>query len=206
MIKRWVASFMVDCTLLRGAKATKQWRNSFDPRQNLLQVGEELLPAILGPLVVLRLVAPEALLLHVQMRSRGCWRERESHRALQAQRPPRIRKSLVWFDDNNPTVDDAIPVRLRVHAKTEMVTDLGLEVVLHQPLFDQMRLCQRAPNLFRRKRQLPFDNHGKRFGRRGVHWSILLSRSSRRSNRFCQNPVSCFVQSIRGAKALSCAL
>jgi hypothetical protein len=38
------------------------------------------------------------------------------------------------------------------------------EVVLHQPLLDQVWLRERAPDLFRRKRDLPFDNDGKRFG------------------------------------------
>ena len=75
-----------------------------------------------------------------------------------------------------------------------------LEVVLHQPLLDQVRLRERAPDLFRRKRDLTFDNDGARFDRWFVHWSILFSRSSRSSNRLSQNPAIWLVQSIKGAK------
>src|SRR5216684_9404381 len=51
----------------------------------------------------------------------------------------------------------------------------------------------------------PFGNDGERVGRGFAHWSILLSRSSRWSNRLCQNPAIWLVQSISGAKAPSCA-
>src|SRR6202030_880723 len=51
-----------------------------------------------------------------------------------------------------------------------------------------------------------FGNDGERFGRGFAHWSILLSRSSRWSNRLCQKPAIWLVQSISGAKAPSCAL
>src|SRR5437899_13010112 len=43
---------------------------------------------------------------------------------------------------------------------------------------DQVWLRERAPDLFRRKRNLSFDNDRKRFGRGFAHWSILLRRSS----------------------------
>jgi hypothetical protein len=46
----------------------------------------------------------------------------------------------------------------------------------------------------------------ERFGRCFVHWSILFSKSSRWSNRLCQNPAIWLVQSISGAKAPSCAV
>src|SRR6185312_14131238 len=91
-------------------------------------------------------------------------------------------------------------------AKIEAVTDDRLEIVLHQPLLDQMRLRERAPELFRRMRKFQFDDDRARFGRGGDHWSILFSRSSRSSNRFCQNPVIRLVQSSSGARAPSCAL
>jgi hypothetical protein len=37
-----------------------------------------------------------------------------------------------------------------------------LEVVLHQPGFEQRGLRERAPDLFRRMRQLAFDDEGTR--------------------------------------------
>src|SRR5262245_8729448 len=51
-----------------------------------------------------------------------------------------------------------------------------------------------------------FGCAGERFGRGFAHWSILLSRSSRWSNRLCQNPTMWLVHSISGARAPSCAL
>src|SRR6267143_4239914 len=87
-----------------------------------------------------------------------------------------------------------------------MVVHDRLEIVLHQPLLDQVWLGESAPDLFRWIRDLPFDNDGARFDRRFVHWSILFSKSSRWSNRLCQNPAIWLVQSISGAKAPRCAL
>jgi hypothetical protein len=40
------------------------------------------------------------------------------------------------------------------------VIDDGFEVVLQQPLRDQLRLRQRAPDLFRRTSDLAFDDDG----------------------------------------------
>src|SRR5262249_49482661 len=94
---------------------------------------------------------------------------------------PRVRQRFVRLDCQNPTVDSA-----PVCAKIETVVHDRLEVVLHEPLLDQVWLRERAPDLFRRKRYLPFDNDGERFGRSIGHWSILLSRSSRWSNRLCR--------------------
>src|SRR5438445_12156432 len=94
-----------------------------------------------------------------------------------------VRQRFVRLDCQDLTVDSA-PLR----AKIEMVVHDWFEIVFHQPLLDQVWLGQRAPDLFRRKRDFSFDNDGKRFGRGFAHWSILLSRSSRWSNRLCQNP------------------
>jgi hypothetical protein len=43
------------------------------------------------------------------------------------------------------------------------------EVVLHQPLLDQVRLRERTPKLLRRMSKLSFDNHGARFSRYIIH-------------------------------------
>ena len=109
---------------------------------------------------------------------------------------PGVGQRLVRLDGEDLAVQHAAPVS----AKIETVTHDRLEVVLHQPLLDQVRLRERAPELFRRIRDLPFDNDGARFGRGIAHWSILLSRSSRWSNRLCQKPAIWLVQSISGAK------
>jgi hypothetical protein len=58
----------------------------------------------------------------------------------------------------------------------------GLEVVLHQPLLDQVRLRERAPDLFRRMRDLTFDDDGAFFGRWFAHWSIILSAAAQPVN------------------------
>src|ERR1700712_441074 len=112
---------------------------------------------------------------------------------------PGVRQCLVRLDGLYLAIDWA-----PVGAKTETVVRHRLEVALHQPLLDQVRLRQRAPDLLRREGDLAFDNNGKRFGGGCTHWSILFSRSSRWSNRLCQKPAISLVQSISGPSAPSC--
>src|SRR6266576_271798 len=176
-----------------------QW--SVQPPNDTLQSADELLPPTLGALVGLLLIRPEARLLHSQMGSHARRCERPSDDTLETIGRPRVRQCFVRLDCQDLTVDGA-----PVCAKIETVVHDRLEVVLHQPLLDQVWLRERAPDLFRRIRYLPFDNDGERFGRSIVHWSILLSRSSRWSNRLCQKPAIWLAQSISGAKAPSCAL
>src|SRR6266436_269500 len=174
---------------------------SIYPRQYLLQGGKETLPPALGALVGLLLIRPEARLLHAQVGPHARRGESPSDDTLETIGRPRVRQRFVRLDGQDLTVDGA-----PVCAKIETVVDDRLEVVLHQPLLDQVWLRERAPDLFRRKGYLPFDNDKERFGRGIAHWSILLSKSSSWSNRLCQKPAIWLVQSISGAKAPSCAL
>src|SRR6266571_3541502 len=176
-------------------------QTSIYPRQDLLQGRKEPLPPGLGALVGLLLIRPEARLLHAQVGPRRRRGESPSDDTLETIGRPRVRQRFVRLDCQDLTVDSA-----PVCAKIETVVHDRLEVVFHEPLLDQVWSRERAPDLFRRIRYLTFDNHGERFGRRFVHWSILFSRSSRWSNRLCQNPAIWLVQSISGAKAPSCAL
>src|SRR5437868_6303511 len=173
---------------------------SIYPRQDLLQVCKELLPAVLGALVGLLLIRPEARLLHAQMGPRARRGERPSDDALEAHGAPRVRQRLVRLDGLDPAVDGG-----PVSTKIETVVHDRQAIVLHQPLLDEVWLRGRAPVLRRRKRDRPFDDDGARFGRSIGHWSIILRRSSSWSNRLCQKPVIWLVQSISGAKARSCA-
>src|SRR5580658_2185798 len=174
---------------------------SVNPRQGLLQGRKEPLPPGLGAVVGLLLIRPEARLLHAQAGPRARGRESPSDDTLETISRPGVRQRFVRLDRENLTVDSA-PVR----AQIETMAHDRLEVVLHEPLLDQVWLRERAPDLLRRMRYLPFDDDGARFGRGLAHWSILLSRSSRSSNRLCQKPAIRLVQSISGAKAPSCAL
>src|ERR1700726_2757593 len=176
-------------------------QTSIYPRQYLLQGRKELLPPALGALVGLLLIRPEARLLHAQVGPRARRGESPSDKTLETIGRPRVRQRFVRLDCQDLTVDNA-----PVCAKIETVVHDRLEVVLHEPLLDQVWLGERAPDLFRRIRYVPFDNDGEGFGRGFAHWSILLRRSSRWSNRLCQKPVIWLVQSISGAKAPSCAL
>src|SRR3984893_2432156 len=176
-------------------------RTSVYPRQDLLQVYKELLPPVLGALVSLLLIRPEARLLHAQVGPRARRGDSPTDDTLETISRPRVRQRFVRLDCHYLTVDSA-----PVCAKVETVVHDRLEVVLHEPLLDQVWLGERAPHLFRRIRYLTFDNDGARFGRSIGHWSILLSRSSSWSNRLCQKPAIWLVQSISGAKAPSCAL
>src|SRR5271166_4460568 len=174
---------------------------SIYPRQYLLQGRKELLPPALGALVGLLLIRPEARLRHAQVGPRARRGESPSDDTLETIGRPRVRQRFVRFDRQDLTVDSA-----PVCAKIETVVHDRLEIVLHEPLLDQVWLRERAPDLVQRIRYLTFDNDGERFGRNIGHWSILLSRSSRWSNRLCQNPAIWLAQSISGAKAPSCAL
>src|ERR1700681_4424906 len=144
------------------------------PRQDLLQVCKELLPPVLGALVGLLLIRPEARLLHAQVGPRARRGESPSDDTLETIGTPRVRQRSVRLDGLDLAVDST-----PVCAKIETVAYDKLEVVLHEPLLDQVWLRERAPDLFRRKRYLPFDNDGERFSRGVAHWSILLTRSSR---------------------------
>src|ERR1700722_19703913 len=99
----------------------------------------------------------------------------------------------------------SVPIAHRLCPKFELSAQPLLEVVRHQPLFDQMRLSERAPDLLGRMRHHALNNDGARGGELFVHWSILLSRSSRPSNRLSQKPFISLVQSISGPKALTSA-
>src|SRR5215469_6965880 len=130
---------------------------SIYPRQYLLQVCKELLPPALGTLIVLRLIRPEARLLHAQVGPRARRGEGPSDDTFQIIGLPLVRQRFVRFDRQHLTVDSA-----PVCAKIETVAHDWLEVVLHKPLLDQVWLRERAPDLFQRIRYLPFDNDGKR--------------------------------------------
>src|SRR5437763_4884692 len=153
---------------------------SIDPRQDLLQVCKELLPPVLGASVGLLLIRPEARLLHAQVGSRARGGEGKGHHTLQmvgrivVRKIPGVGQRFVRLDGEDLAVQYAAPVA----AKIETMTHDWLEVVFHQPLLNQVRLRERTPDLFQRKRYLSFDNDGERFGRGVAHWSILFSRSS----------------------------
>src|SRR5580692_11406843 len=174
--------------------------------QKLIEVAEEFLPAGTGAAESLSLLRSEAGLLDAQMRAGAGRCQRERHHASEivgrivVGKVPGVGQRLVGLDGEHLAIEHAAPFA----AELETVTDLGLEIVLHQPLLDQMRLGQRAPEFFQRKRELAFDDHGACFGS-GL-WSILFSKSSSLSNRFCQEPAIWLVQSINGASAPSCAL
>src|SRR6267142_2072352 len=151
------------------------WRQtSIYPRQYLLQVCKEPRPPGLGALVGLLLIRPETRLLHAQVGPRARRGESPSDDTLETIGTPRVRQRFVRLDCLDLAVNSA-----PVCAKIETVADDRLEVVLHEPLLDQVWVGESAPDLFRRKGYVPFDNDGERFGRRFGHWSILLSRSSR---------------------------
>jgi hypothetical protein len=103
---------------------------------------KELLPAALGALVGLLLIRPEARLFHPEISHRAGRGKGPLDDTLEAIGRPRVRQRIVWFDCQDLTVDSA-PVR----TKFEKVAYNGLEVVLHQPLLDQVR-CVSARQVF----------------------------------------------------------
>src|ERR1700674_5638781 len=135
-------------------------QTSVYPRQDLLQVCKELLPPALGALVVLRLIRPEARLLHAQVGPRARRGESPSDDTLETIGTPRVRQRFVRLDCLDLAVNSA-----PVCAKIETVADDRLEVVLHEPLLDQVWLGESAPDRFQRKRYLSFNNDGERICR-----------------------------------------
>src|ERR1700737_2509810 len=121
-------------------------QTSIYPRQDLLQVCKELLPPVLGALVVLRLIRPEARLLHAQVCPRARRGESPSDDTFETIGTPRVRQRFVRLDCQDLTVNNA-----PVCAKIETVAHDRLEVVLHEPLLDQVLLRERWLDLFRRK-------------------------------------------------------
>src|SRR5271170_2506761 len=159
-------------------------QTSIYPRQYLLQGRKEPRPSGLGSLVGLLLIRPEARLLHAQAGPRVRRGESPRDDTPETIGAPCVRQRFVRLDCQDLTVDSA-----PVCAEAETVVHDRLEIILHQPLLDQVWLGERAPDLFRRMRNLPFDNDRERFGCGFAHWSILFSKSSRWSNRLCQKPV-----------------
>jgi hypothetical protein len=78
---------------------------------------------------------------------------------------PGVGQRCVRLDGEDLAVQHAAPFA----AKIETVTHDWREVVLHQPLLDQVWLRERAPELVRWKGEFPFDNDGAQFGRGVVH-------------------------------------
>src|SRR4051794_27369919 len=178
----------------------------FSPRQHFVELVEELLPSGMRAAIGLLLGGTEARLLDAQMGARAFRRQCEGHHALQVERRVLMRKipgvgeAALRLDGEHLAVQDAAPFA----AKIEAMADDGLEVVLHQPFLDQMRLRQRAPEPLCRKGKFTLDDDGARFG--VGHWSILFRRSSSASSRFCQKEAIWLVQSISGSSAPGCAL
>src|ERR1700722_6816987 len=156
--------------LMISVFVAESWHTSVCPRQDLLQVGEEILPSAPGATIGQLLIRPEARLLHAQLSSRARRGERPGHDALEIEGRPCIGQRLVRLDDQDLTIDDDVHVRFGGPAQIEAMTHERVEIVLHEPLLDQMWLRERAPDLLRRMGQLTFDNDGARFGL--VHWSI----------------------------------
>src|SRR6266496_2927402 len=110
-------------------------RASVYPRQYLLQGRKELLPPALGALVGLLLIRPEARLLHAQAGPRARRGESPSDDTFETKGIPRVRQRFVRLDCQDLTVNNAPAC-----AKIETVAHDRLEVVLHEPLLDQVWL------------------------------------------------------------------
>jgi hypothetical protein len=71
----------------------------------------------------------------------------------------------VRLDRKNLAIEHSAPLA----AQIEPMAYDGPEVVLHEPLLDQMRLGERTPDLLGRKGDVPFDDDGARFGSGCIH-------------------------------------
>src|SRR5258708_800782 len=130
--------------------AAWSWRrnSALDAGQHPVESPQHFLPPELRALVeafVCRAGA-EASVLHAQHRAAFCWRERERDDGPRpvlrflARGAPAIRQPLVRLDHENLAIGDAVPVRIGLRAEVELVADNRLEVVLHQPFGEELRL------------------------------------------------------------------
>src|SRR5665213_80169 len=109
------------------------------------------------------------------MGSGSSGREGKGDDAVEPERAPTVGERLAGIDGDDLAVDDAVPVRHRVHAQLEGVTGDGLKVILHQPLLDERAFGERAPDLLGRMRKFLFYDYGTGIGSGigGRHLSIL---------------------------------
>src|SRR5258708_17409196 len=89
---------------------------SICPRQNLLQICKELLPAEFGALVGLLLIRPEARLLHAQVGPRSHGGERPGDDTLETHRTPGVRQRFVRREGQELTIDLA-PVPRKIETQ-----------------------------------------------------------------------------------------
>src|ERR1700729_1635380 len=78
------------------------------PRQDLLQARKELLPSAPGTAIGLRLIPPEARLLHAKASPRARRGDSPGDDTFEAISFPGVRQRLVRLDDENLTVDDDV--------------------------------------------------------------------------------------------------
>src|SRR4029077_7489718 len=114
-------------------------QSSIYPRQDLLQVGKEPWPPVLGALAGLPLIRPETRLLHAQVGPRFRRGESPSDDTLETMGRPRVRQRFVRLDDKDLTVDSA-----PVCAKIETLAHDRIKVFFREPLLDQVWLRERA--------------------------------------------------------------
>src|SRR5689334_5798160 len=110
------------------------------------------------------LIGREAGLFDAQMRAGRGRRQGEGHDGIGAESLPRVGQRSIGVDFEDFAVDDDLHVWLRLALELEAVADLWSEIVLHEPLLEQMRLGERAPELFRRRLDFALDNGGTGFG------------------------------------------
>ena len=132
---------------------------------------EELLPPLPGAPGSLLLFRPKACSMRRSSRAR--WGERKGHHTRQivgrivVRKIPRVGQRFVRLDGEYFAAQHAALFA----AKIETVTHDRLEIVLHEPLCDQVRLREGTPEFFRWMGDFTFDNDGARFGQCFVHWS-----------------------------------
>src|SRR3954447_17716936 len=100
-------------------------RASIDPRQDLFQAREKLLPAEPGTMESLFLIRPEARLLHPQQRPRARRSQSPGDDTIETHCRPGVGECLAILDRQDLAIDGA-----PVGAKAETVVDSGLEVAL----------------------------------------------------------------------------
>src|ERR1017187_5338630 len=116
-----------------------------------------------------------------------CWCQREQYNRIKPHRTPGVREPLEWINDQYLAIDHTIPVRHRFGPELELSFDPRFEVVVHQPLRDELAFGESTPQLFWCMWEGPIGNDSLCILCGVAHGSILSKSVSRRSNRPCQN-------------------
>ncbi len=131
---------------------------------DMLQGGEEFLPAVVCAFIRCLLIGTEAGLLHTKVSAISGWSQGPEHNPLQTGSgiadAPAIGELLQGIDDEDLAVDNAVPGWLGFVSELEFASDHWREIIVHHPLCEQGTFRERTPEFLWWVREHAFDDEG----------------------------------------------